>query len=164
MRAPAEGPGAHPVTITVDTAHPGPAVPGDFLIVTRTKSHLGLYGRKLQELGIPHEVTGGSAVDDVPELALLHTALHAALRPDDPVALVAALRGELFGVSDTTLYVFKRAKGRFSFQAPLPVGLDAADAEAPVHRARQLLEGVGRGLDAAPDLVGVTAFSADVME
>src|SRR5262245_66694543 len=26
----AAGPGAHPVTVTVDTGHPGPAVPNDF--------------------------------------------------------------------------------------------------------------------------------------
>ena len=37
------------------------AVPGDFLIITRAKKHLAIYARKLSELGIPNQVTGGSA-------------------------------------------------------------------------------------------------------
>jgi ATP-dependent helicase/nuclease subunit A len=100
------------------------AAAGDFLIVTRTKERLSVYARKLEELGVPCQVTGGTSLNEVDELRLLHTLLYAVTRPDDPVALVATLRGRLFGISDTNLYAFKRAGGRFSFHATIPPGLE----------------------------------------
>ena len=96
------------------------ATAGDFLIITRTKERLSTYARKLQELGIPCQVTGGTSLNEVDELGLLYTLLHAVTRPDDPVALVAVLRGKLFGISDTDLYAFKKAGGRFSFHTTIP--------------------------------------------
>ena len=106
------------------------AVPGDFLIVSRIKARMGLYAQCLQRLGIPHQVTGGSALNQVRELALLHRCLRAVCEPDNPVALVAALRGELFGLSDAALYAFKRAGGWFSFRSTVPEGLDEATMAA----------------------------------
>ena len=111
------------------------AVPSDFLIVTRNKGHMTLYARKLQEAGIPHQVTGGSALNEVRELGMLHACLRAVAHPDDPVALVAVLRGELFGVSDRHLYAFRKAGGRFSYRAEVP----------------RAAEGAGRG-ETFPDL------------
>lgn len=102
------------------------ATPGDFLIVTPKTAKLGTYSRKLQELGIPHQVTGGSALNRIKELFLLHSCLKALTEPDNPVALLAVLRGELFGFSDPDLFAFKRAGGRFSYLSPIPdAGLDA---------------------------------------
>jgi ATP-dependent helicase/nuclease subunit A len=109
-------------------AIPG-ATAGDFLIITRSKGRLSVYARKLQELGIPCQVTGGTSLNEVDELRLLSTFLFAVTRPDDPVALVATLRGRLFGISDTDLYAFKRAGGRFSFHATIPEGLKRSAAE-----------------------------------
>ena len=109
-------------------ATPG-ATAGDFLIITRTKERLSIYARKLQELGIPCQVTGGTSLNEVDELHLLYSLLYAVTRPDDPVALVAALRGKLFGISDTDLYAFKRAGGRFSFHATIPEGLKRSTME-----------------------------------
>jgi len=94
--------------------HSGREALADHLIITRRIRNLVTYGQKLQEYGIPYQVTGAST-PDIPELMLLYTCLRALSRPDDPVALVAVLRGELFGVSDRTLYDFKRSGGRFSF-------------------------------------------------
>jgi ATP-dependent helicase/nuclease subunit A len=94
--------------------------PGDFLIVTRTTKHLQAYSRRLEEERIPHQVSGGAALSDAAEVVLLHRCLLALTRPDDPVALVGVLRGELFGLSDVALYAFKRAGGRFSLRAPFP--------------------------------------------
>ena len=94
--------------------------PGDFLILTRQKKRLSVYATALQRFGIPHEVTGGSSLNEVRELGLLYTALRAALEPDNPVALVAALRSELFGFSDQELYAFRRAGGRFDFRCTAP--------------------------------------------
>ena len=100
--------------------------PGDFLIVTPMTGKLGAYSRKLQELGIPHLVTGGSAMNQVPEILLLHTCLVAVTQPDNPVALVAALRSELFGISDQALYDFKQCGGHFSYHGTVPKGLDSS--------------------------------------
>ncbi len=104
--------------------------PGDFLIVTPTTGKLGVYSRKLQELGIPHLVTGGSAMNQVQELMLLHTCLVAATQPENPVALVAALRSELFGMSDQALYDFKQCGGQFSFHSSIPNALDLQASRA----------------------------------
>lgn len=106
------------------------AKPEDFLIVTRNKENLGLYSRKLQELRIPHQVTGGKALNQVRELGLLHTCLTAVTRPDDALALVAVLRGELFGISDAALFAFKQSGGSFTFHAPIPDDLPSSAAEA----------------------------------
>jgi ATP-dependent helicase/nuclease subunit A len=90
-----------------------PARPDDFMIVTLKRAHLGAYARALQRLGVPHAVSGGNALNRVEALRLLHLCLAAAVQPDNPVAVVAALRSELFGVSDVALYGYKRAGGRF---------------------------------------------------
>lgn len=119
---------------------PPNAVPGDFLIVTRMKKHLALYAKKLGELGIPHQVTGGAALGDIPELALLSQCLTAVLEPENPVALVAVLRGELFGLSDTDLYAFRRAGGRFDYRHEIPSELSvepAAELSAAFTRLRR---------------------------
>jgi ATP-dependent helicase/nuclease subunit A len=105
------------------------ATAGDFMIITRQKSRLSIYGRKLQELGVPCQITGGTSLNEVDELRLLYTCLFAVTRPDDPVALVATLRSELFGISDADLYDFKRAGGVFSFHAAIPNGLKPPAAD-----------------------------------
>jgi ATP-dependent helicase/nuclease subunit A len=101
------------------------ATPGDFLIITRTRANLSTYARALQEYGVPHQVTGGSALNEVPEVKLLHICLSALVSPEDPVALVAALRSELFGMSDAALYAFRKAGGEFFFYGQVPPGLPA---------------------------------------
>ena len=105
------------------------ATPGDFLIITQQKKRMTVYAEKLQRLGIPHEVTGGSSLNQVHELRLLHACLAAVCHPDNPVALLAALRGELFGFNDRQLYTYKKAGGRFSFHASIPEGLSQADRD-----------------------------------
>ncbi len=91
--------------------------PGDFLIITRQKKRLHVYAEALQRLGIPHEISGGSSLSEVRELALWHAALRSALEPDNPVAVVAALRSELFGIDDRELYAHRRAGGRFDWRS-----------------------------------------------
>lgn len=127
------------------------ACPGDFLIITRRKQRLSVYGRKLQELGIPHQVTGGSSVNQLSELELLCKCLRAVTRPDDPVSLLATLRSVLFGISDTALYAFKKLGGRFSFYSQIPEGLesDAAVALADAFTRLQKYAGWLRNMPAA---------------
>jgi len=102
----------------------------DFLIITRNTTNLGVYAKSLQELGIPHEVTGGTALNEVYELRLLYLCLSAVVQSDNPVALVGTLRSELFGVSDAALFNFKRVGGVFSYNSTLPEGLKKEESEA----------------------------------
>ena len=52
---------------------PETAQPGDFLIVTRNTTNLSRYARELQALGVPHQVTGGTSLNESEELAaVLH--------------------------------------------------------------------------------------------
>lgn len=102
--------------------------PGRFMIVTPRRERLALYGRKLEQLGIPHQVTGGKALRHLGELGLLRTCLNAVVHPEDPVALVAALRSELFGFSDLDLFRYKRRSGVFSYFSEIPRDLEAETA------------------------------------
>jgi ATP-dependent helicase/nuclease subunit A len=97
----------------------------DFLIVTRVKKRLSVYARALQRLGIPHVVTGGTALNECSALRLAHVALAATLQPENPVALLAALRSELFGFSDQELFEFKQVGGQFDWRANLPATVAA---------------------------------------
>lgn len=106
------------------------ARPSDFMIITRYKASLSTYAARLQEYGVPHQVTGGTALNEVAELRLLTACLNAVARTDDPVALLAALRGEAFGISDAALFRFKSAGGRFDYNAPVPDALPSEDIEA----------------------------------
>ena len=99
----------------------------DFMIITRKKKFLSHYGRKLQELDIAHQVTGGYSLIGVVELRLLTICLRALARVEDPIALIAVLRSELFGVSDTALYAWKEAGGQFLLQEALPDRLAEKD-------------------------------------
>ncbi len=115
------------------------ARPEDFMIITRKKQFLSHYGRKLQELDIPHQVTGGNALSGVDELRLLAICLRALARVEDPIALVALLRSELFGVSDAALYAWKEAGGTFLLEEAPPKRLAAKDRAAiaePLARLR----------------------------
>ena len=103
-----------------ESEEPENAQPGDFLIVTRNTTNLSRYADELQALGVPHQVTGGTSFNESRGASVVVHVPSRLVRPDDPVALVAALRSELFGFSDAALYAFKRSGGRFSFREPVP--------------------------------------------
>jgi ATP-dependent helicase/nuclease subunit A len=145
----------------LDRGVPATAQPGDFLIVTRMKKQLALYARKLGELGIPHQVTGGSALGQVSELALLSKCLVAVAEPENPVALVAVLRGELFGVSDTALYAFRKAGGRFDYRTAVPVSL-IAEAAAAMGDAFARLERYRTWLQRLPPISAFERIASDL--
>ncbi len=118
--------------------------PSDFLIVTLKKEALSRFARKLAEYGIPHRVTGGSALNEVRELRLLHGCLRSVLWPDDPVALVGVLRSELFGVSDEELYLFRKAGGRFDFRESVPSDLAQGRSKEAFEAFRDAFERLRR--------------------
>ena len=100
------------------------ARPSDYLIITWKSSLLARLGQALQDVGVPCQITGSGALQDIAPLALLGRWLRAALAPHNPVALVALLRSPLAGVDDQTLYRFHQAGGQFHYGRPLPGGLD----------------------------------------
>ncbi len=100
--------------------------PGDFMIVTWTRANMSIYARKLDQLGIPNAVTGGTVLNEVPQIRQLHSYMAALVHPHNPVALAAALRGELFGIDDRALYDFVRNGGQFDWRCDVPEGLPDA--------------------------------------
>lgn len=106
-----------------------PAGPGDFMIITQYTKFLGTYARKLQEHGIPHQVTGGSALNEASELRLLGMVVGVVVHPEDPVRLVALLRSAVFGISDQALYVFQCKGGQFFFLSPVPESFTGIDGQ-----------------------------------
>ncbi len=145
-----------------ERGEPDAAQPGDFLIVTRNKASLSQYAAALQALGVPHQVTGGTALNELAELPLLCACLKALVHPDDPIALVAVLRSELFGLSDSALYQFKRAGGRFSFRQPIPSrGLSPDNAQA-IGDAMHRLERYLGWLDSLPAVTAIEQIADDL--
>ncbi len=134
--------------------------PGDFLIITPKKSNLVVYSSKLKELKIPHQVTDSGTMNQVNELSLLHTCLVAANQPWNPVALVAALRSELFGLSDAALYRYKRSGGSFSFFSSIPDGLGTEEALA-FNNAFNKLRKYAAWLSIMPVLAAIEKILAD---
>jgi ATP-dependent helicase/nuclease subunit A len=100
--------------------------PGDFLLVARERKHLGIYAAALHAVGLPVDVTGTLGEDQAEPLRELRTCLAAMADPDDPVALLALVRGAVFGFSDAELFAYKTAGGRFTGGIDVPAGLDAA--------------------------------------
>ncbi|NCA10922.1 hypothetical protein EBR56_03795, partial [bacterium] len=103
--------------------------PRDFLIVARERKHLGIYAAALHAAGLPVDVTGTLGEDQAEPLHHLRTCLAALADPDDPVAMLALLRGAVFGFSDADLFAYKQAGGRFGGSIDVPPGLDVALVE-----------------------------------
>lgn len=97
----------------------GERVPGDFMIITRTRHHLAEYARALEMRGLPVRMAGGraGAGDERRELALL---LRALADPGDPVRTVAVLEGPFFGLSHDDLHAHAAGGGAFCFTIDPP--------------------------------------------
>jgi ATP-dependent helicase/nuclease subunit A len=128
-----------------------PASPSDFLVLSRRRANLPAYARALEARGVPYEIAGGGAFRDSEEIATLLAALEAIADPENPVPLVATLRGPLFGVDDETLYRFAKAGGRFDFRSRPP-----ARSDARIRRAYDILS---EGSDFAATLPPAAALS-----
>jgi len=124
-----------------DTVFAGEVTYADFLILTRRKANLSVYAETLARHGIPYTITGSEDLGASDELRAVVDLLTCALRPDDPVATVAVLKGPLAGLSDDDLYRYKSAGGRFD-RAHQPVPDDVQTA----------LEEADRSADADSDL------------
>ena len=109
----------------IDQGKPESVQPGDFLIITKNKFHLGAYSEALDRYGIANEVSGSNAFKNINELKTILTCIQAIDDPRDPIPYVSLLRSELFGFGDADLYELKQNGGSFSYSAPIPEQLDA---------------------------------------
>ena len=123
---------------------------------------MSLYARKLGELGIPHQVTGGKALGQVSELAWLAKCLAAVTDPENPIALVAVLRGELFGASDTALYAFRKAGGRFDYRTEIPTAGMNAEHAALFQDAFARLQRYALWFKRLPAIAAIERIAADL--
>ena len=99
----------------------------DFLILTRKRRYVGDYADALEALNIPVEVSGAGAFGASREVRALTVLLRALADRDDPVALIAVLRGPLFGISDPQLFAFRQRGGWFSVYHEAETADAAAD-------------------------------------
>ena len=93
--------------------------PEDFLILARIKRNLAAYAAALERLELPVEVSGAGAFGDSEHVRELAALLRSLADPDDGVALVGALRGPFFGISDEELFRYRQAGGVFSLARPV---------------------------------------------
>ncbi|MFH1572032.1 MAG: UvrD-helicase domain-containing protein [Gemmatimonadota bacterium] len=96
-----------------DALLPPRSRPGDFLILTYTRKHLPVYARALEERGIAYDLSGGGALSEADDVRALVNLLAAVHRPDDPLPLLAYLRGPLCGLDDDALLALRRLGGSF---------------------------------------------------
>jgi ATP-dependent helicase/nuclease subunit A len=144
------------------------ASPGDFMVLTRTRKCLHLYARALEDRGIPYDIVGSGGLGDSAELASLVGMLSAVHAPDDPVTLVAYLRGPLVGLGDDDLYRYRQEGGSFNYREQLPEGLPG-NLSSTLHVAygqlRELADRLDRlapsvAIEVTLESLGLTAFSA----
>jgi ATP-dependent helicase/nuclease subunit A len=110
----------------------------DFLILTRKKRHISRYADALEALDIPVEVSGAGAFGASREVQALTTLLRALADSQDPLSLIAVLRGPLFGISDPELFAFRQGGGWFS------VFQDAEQSGAAENTVAAALAAIGR--------------------
>ncbi len=101
-----------------------PVEPADFMIITPRLKHLHVYAKALQDFEIPYEITGSATVNETEEVSILYSLISCIVEPHNPVALLAVLRGPLFGMSDAQLYDFRAKGGVFSFKSDVPNALE----------------------------------------
>ena len=104
-----------------------PAKLGDFCILIRTRTGLGILERGLEDAGIPYRIEGGSLLFNTQEVQDLLNCLRAIDNPQDAVSVVAALRSPAFACSDVDLLAWVDGGGSWNY-------LDAAgrDEASPV--------------------------------
>ena len=110
---------------------------GDFLVLTRKKrGRLGDYTAVFDAARIPYEVSGSGGLLDSLYVEALMGVVVAATRPEDGIAVIGALRGACFGISDPELYEYRRTDGVFNLSVPVP-----PEMQGPVAAALRTLQG-----------------------
>ncbi|MCT1398499.1 UvrD-helicase domain-containing protein [Paenibacillus sp. p3-SID867] len=108
------------------------AVPGDFMILTKTKQFIHVYAEQLDLSGIPADTSGSTAAYE--EMLMLWQLACCLEDASDQPALLAVLRGMLFGLSDQQLWAYKQVGCRISLYESISPG-DLSDDAQPVGAA-----------------------------
>ncbi|MBT8401966.1 MAG: UvrD-helicase domain-containing protein [Rhodothermia bacterium] len=142
--------------------------PGDFMILTRKRTHLDLYARELEKRAVPYDIIGGDSLSGSEELRSLVQMLEVIRRPADEVAMLGYLRGPLVGLGDDELYQLRLAGGGFRIWRLVPDGLPEElagkleGAKAQLDRARDNLMSLSpaAAISSIIEWTGLVAFSA----
>jgi ATP-dependent helicase/nuclease subunit A len=137
-----------------------PVRPGDFMVLTLVKRRLSSYADAFQRRRVPHGVTGSDTLNALAELSILKSVLAAAVYPEEPIKLVAFLRGEGWGASDEELYEFKREGGSFNYKKKAPRGEERGGGV--VAEASGRLREYDRWLKNLPPLAAVERILEDL--
>jgi ATP-dependent helicase/nuclease subunit A len=101
---------------------------GNFLVLTERRAPIAAYARALGDRNIP-VVTTGAALTQEHELREVMIVLRALADPENPVMVVAALEGVLFGLTPADLWSARQLNVRFSIGDACVAG-DTAVAQA----------------------------------
>lgn len=94
--------------------------PKDFMILLRYKDSMEVYSRMLDSYGIPNMISGGSSFTTSTEVREIHKLAKFLADIDNGIHFVSVLKGEFFGLSDETLYQWKRSGGNLTLFAEVP--------------------------------------------
>ncbi len=79
---------------------------GDHMILVRTHTNVPIFLDMFSRLRIPVSLPGGKQKGAESVVRMIHDLFRVLLKPDDGVALIATLRGILFGIKDSDLQAY----------------------------------------------------------
>ena len=127
----------------------------DVCILMRSRTHLRVLERSLEQAGVPYRVESGSLMLRTQEVRDLLACLRAIEDPSDQVALVGALRAPAYGCSDPDLLRWVEAGGRLSYEEP------GEGPDGPVKAALASLAGFHRQRHVLSPSALIEAFVRD---
>ena len=92
---------------------------GDVALLLRTTTHLKQYEHALRVAGIPYTTSAGAGLLQSQEIRDILNVLEALVRPANEIAVVGALRSNIFGLSDEALLHLSQAGYRDHWDAVL---------------------------------------------
>lgn len=98
--------------------------PDDILLLVREHADILPIATALEQRGVPVHASGGHALAAHPEVRHLLNALRILIDPENPIPVIAFLRGPFCGADDSALLSYKRAGGQFAFNARALPGTD----------------------------------------
>ncbi|MFQ6110638.1 MAG: UvrD-helicase domain-containing protein [Nitrospinota bacterium] len=123
-----------------DGEPPGPFLPGEIALLFRRMTDASLYGKALEESGLPCYLVGGRGFFSAPEVLDLMNLLRVLESPWDALSLAGVLRSPLVGLTDDALLWMALSGGLLkAFAEPSGImGIEAEERERLL-RARELL-------------------------
>ena len=107
--------------------------PEDFMILTRTRKHLPVYARALEDRNLPVDVSGaGVGFED--ELAAFLLLFRCLEDPAHRPRVLGVLTGPLFGITLDRIVAYRDGGGRFEVNRPAAGGGEVAGAINVLHR------------------------------